>query len=188
MRKIIFQMMISLDGYFEGPGREIDWHNVDDEFNEYAAELLNSVNTLLFGRVTYELMAGYWPSRDAVENDPVIAAKMNSLQKIVFSNTLKEVSWNNTRLVSGNITDEIIKLKQNYDKPVAILGSSDLAVELARNGLIDEFRIMINPVILGEGKPLLAGINARIRLKLTKTRVFKSGNVLLYYRPEYIKA
>jgi dihydrofolate reductase len=89
MRKIIFQVMVSLDGFFEGLNREIDWHNVDGEFNDYAIDLLNNVDTLLFGRVTYQLMAGYWPTTTAITNDPIVADKMNSLSKIVFSKTLQ---------------------------------------------------------------------------------------------------
>jgi dihydrofolate reductase len=110
MRKVIFQMQISLDGYFEGPNREIDWHNVDDEFNEYDNEFLSTVDTLIFGRVTYELMASYWPSVSAITNDPIIANWMNNLPKIVFSKTLGKVDWNNTRLVKENIYEEISQL------------------------------------------------------------------------------
>ena len=113
MRKIIFQNMITLDGYFEGPNREIDWHNVDDEFNQFAIEFLNSVDTFIFGRVTYELMAGYWPTEHAVTDDPIVAGKMNSLQKIVVSKTLQKVEWNNTKLIKDNIEAEIRKLKES---------------------------------------------------------------------------
>src|SRR6185295_1195127 len=112
MRKVIFQMMISLDGFFEGPNREIDWHNVDEEFNEYAIDLLDNVDVLLFGRVTYELMANYWPTLSATTDDPIVASKMNSLPKIVFSRTLEKADWNNTRLVKENIAEEVSKLKQ----------------------------------------------------------------------------
>ncbi|TGM95235.1 dihydrofolate reductase family protein [Leptospira yasudae] len=182
MKKVILQQMISLDGYFEGPQRSIDWHVVDEEFNEYAVDFLNSVDTLLFGRVTYELMVGYWTTADALRDDPIVAAKMNELRKVVYSKTLKKADWNNTKLISSNLIEEIRALKNEPGKDVAIFGSSDLSVPLVEEGLIDELRIFVNPVLLGGGKPLLQGIHQRIKLKLTQTRTFRSGNVLLYYQ------
>jgi dihydrofolate reductase len=183
MRKIIFQMMVSLDGYFEGPNKELDWHFVDDEFNDYASDLLNSVDTLLFGRVTYQLMAGYWPTPTAKTDDPVIAEKMNNLPKIVFSKTLAKAEWNNTRLVKENAAGEIAKLKRQPGKDMAIFGSSDLAVNLIASGLIDEYRIFVNPVVLGSGKHLLKGLKDRFSLNLVRTKIFKSGLVMLCYKP-----
>jgi dihydrofolate reductase len=183
MRKVIVAMQVTLDGYFEGPNREIDWHNVDTEFNEYAIDMLNSVDTLLFGRVTYELMASYWPTPDAIKNDPIVAEKMNTLPKIVFSKTLNKVEWNNTRLVKDVISKEIEKMKQGPGKDMAILGSGSIMSEFAQRGLIDEYRIMVNPSVLGDGKPLFKGIKDRLNLKLTKTKTFGNGNVLLYYQP-----
>jgi len=183
MRKIIFQNAISLDGYYEAPNREIDWHNVDAEFNDFAVSFLNTIDTLLFGRLTYQLMADYWPTTDGLKDDPVVAERMNSLSKIVFSKTMKKADWNNTRVFSGNIPDEINKLKQQPGKDIAIFGSSDLAVSFIPFGLIDEFRILVNPVILGNGKPLFKGLKERLKLKLLKTKTFNSGNVLLYYKP-----
>jgi len=182
MRKIIFQMMVSLDGYFEGPNKELDWHLVDDEFNDYASDLLSSVDTLLFGRVTYQLMASYWPTPTAKTNDPLIAEKMNNLPKIVFSKTLAKVEWNNTRLVKENAAEEISKLKREPGKDMAIFGSSDLTVSLMSSGLIDEYRIFVNPVVLGSGKALLKGLKDRLYLNLIRTRIFKSGLVLLCYK------
>ncbi len=184
MRKVIFFMLISLDGYFEGPGRDINWHNVDDEFNEFAVQQTGEFGALLFGRVTYELMAGYWPSEAAKRDDPIIAGLMNSLPKIVFSKTLDRAKWENTKLIKENFVDEILKLKQQPGKDIAIFGSSDLAVTFIEHGLIDEFRIMVNPIVLGEGKPLLKGIKGKLDLKLIKTKMFKSGNILLYYEPK----
>ena len=175
--------MISLDGFFEGPGREIDWHNVDEEFNETAAKFLDSVDTLIFGRITYELMAGYWPTDLALTDDPVIAGKMNSLAKIVFSKSLEKAEWNNTRLIKDNIIDEVTRLKKEPGKNIAIFGSSDLALTFIPSGLIDEFRVIVNPVILGKGRTLLAGLDTRLTLNLLETKTFKSGNVLLSYAP-----
>jgi len=175
--------MISLDGYFEGPERNIDWHNVDNEFNEYAAGFLETVDTLIFGRVTYELMAGYWPSVTAKTDDPLIAAKMNSLSKIVFSRSLKKAEWENTTLVRGDIAEKVEELKATEGMDIAIFGSSDLAIALISSGLIDEMNIMINPVILGKGKTLFRGLNGRLDLTLIRTKIFRSGNVLLCYSP-----
>lgn len=183
MRKVIFQMMVSLDGFFEGPNGEIDWHNVDEEFNEYSADLLSSVDALLFGRVTYELMTSYWPTPSATSDDPIIANKMNSLPKIVFSKTLEKAEWENTRLVKENIGEEILNLKQQPGKDLAILGSSNLAATFIQLGLIDEYRIIVNPVVLGKGNPLFQGILDKLNLKLLKTKAFRSGNVLLCYQP-----
>jgi dihydrofolate reductase len=186
MRKVIFQMMVSVDGFFEGPKKEIDWHVVDKEYNDYAAGFLNNVDLLLFGRVTYELMAGYWPSKDAVSNDPVIAERMNNLPKVVFSRTLKEAGWNNTRLVRDNPEEEVQKLKRERGMDIAVLGSSNLALSLVSHGLIDEYRIIINPVALGSGNSLFKGLGQRLGLRLKKIKEFKSGDVLLTYVPQKI--
>jgi dihydrofolate reductase len=183
MRKVLFFMLTSLDGYFEGPNREIDWHNVDDEFNEFSIDQLNSVDMLLFGRVTYEMMASFWPTPFAIQTDPIVANKMNAMPKIVFSRTLTKAEWQNTRLIKANFAEEISKLKQQRGKDLIILGSSDLAVTFLQAGLLDEIRILINPIILGNGKPLFKGLKNKLALSLLKTRAFKSGNVLLYYEP-----
>jgi dihydrofolate reductase len=183
MRKVFLFMMVTLDGFFEGPNQEIDWHNVDEEFNEFAIHQLNDVDSLLFGRVTYQLMASYWPTQSAKENDPIVADKMNTVPKIVFSKTLDKAEWNNSRLVKENIAEEVSKLKQQQGRDLAIFGSSDLAASLLQMGFIDELRIMVNPVVLGNGKPLFKGIDEKLNLKLLKTKTFRSGNVLLYYQP-----
>lgn len=184
MRKVIFFMLTSIDGYFEGPNQDISWHNVDAEFNEMAIDQLNSVDTLLFGRVTYELMASYWPTTAAKTDDPVVAGKMNATPKIVFSKTLREVDWENTRLIKENFAEEMLKLKKQPGKDMIIFGSSDLAVSFIEHGLIDDYRIMVNPIVLGQGTSLFKGLQKKLELKLVKTRTFKSGNVVLYYEPK----
>lgn len=185
MRKLFLFNLISLDGFFEGPNKELDWHNVDDEFNEFAIEQLDSIDMILFGRITYELMAGFWPSDEAIKGDPEVANRMNSIKKAVFSKTLPKANWNNTTLISENAPAEVAKLKNMPGKDIAIFGSFGLALTLLPDNLIDEFRIMINPVVLGEGKQMFDSITERLHLKLTGTKVFKSGNVLLYYQPKY---
>jgi dihydrofolate reductase len=183
MRKAMFFMMTSLDGYFEGPDHDIGWHNTDEEFNDFAIAQLMEVDTLLFGRVTYEMMASYWPTPQAATDDPVVSERMNSLPTIVFSKTLPQAQWANTRVVRDGFAAEVTRLKQQAGKDLIIFGSSDLAVTFLEHGLLDECRIMINPVVLGRGKTLFKGINDRLRLKLLRTKTFHSGNVLLYYEP-----
>jgi len=182
MRKLFAFNMVSLDGFFEGPNRDINWHNVDDEFNQFAIEQTSAVDTILFGRVTYELMAGYWPKPAATTDDPVIADLMNRLPKIVFSRTLQKAEWNNTRLIKDHIAEEITTLKQQPGKDLALFGSANLLSTLIKMGLIDEHRIIVNPIVLGSGTPLYQGLKDKLNLKLLKTKTFRNGNVLLYYQ------
>ena len=184
MGKVSAFNFVTLDGYFEGPKRDISWHKHDADGTAYAVEGLKSGNMLLFGRVTYELMASYWPTPIAIQNDPVVAEGMNKAEKIVFSRTLKKVGWNNTRLVRNNIGKETRKLKKLHGKDMTLLGSGSILTQLAEEGLIDEFQFMVNPVALGEGTPIFKNIKHRLNLKLTSTRTFKNGNVLLCYQPE----
>lgn len=184
MRKVFLFNMTTLDGFFEGPNQDISWHHTDEEFNEFAIHQLREVGTLLFGRVTYQGMASYWPTESAIKDDPIVAGLMNSLPKIVFSKTLDKAEWNNSRLVKENVAEEVSKLKQQPGKDIAIFGSSELAVTLAEHGLIDEYRVIVNPVFLGNGTSLLKGIKDKLNLKLLNARTFKSGNVLLIYAPE----
>ena len=176
--------MVTLDGFFEGPNQDINWHRVDEEFNEFAIQQLNEIGTLLFGRITYEMMSSYWPTDLAISDDPEVAGLMNRLPKVVFSKTLNAAEWTNTKLIKENIVDEVLKLKQQTGKDIAIFGSSNLAVALAEGGLIDEYRMIVNPVFLGQGTPLLKGIKEKLNLKLLSTRTFTNGNVLLIYAPE----
>ena len=183
MRKVILFNLVSLDGYFEGENHGLDWHNVDEEFNEFSHAQLDSAGMLLFGRGTYLLMAGFWPNAAAAGDDPVTAAAMNRLPKIVFSRTLTNVNWENTRLVRENIVEEIRRLKAEPGKDLFIFGSSNLSLTLIQHSLIDEFRILVNPIVLGSGTTLFDGIQDRLKLHLLKTQTFRSGNVLLVYEP-----
>ena len=181
MKKVIFQMSVSLDGYIEGPNRKIDWHLVDDEFNAYAVEMLNAADVLIMGRRTYELMAGYWPT--AADNDPVVKEQMNSTPKLVFSRTLKKVEWQNSRLATGSIAEEVALLKQVPGDRLLPVGGSDLAGSFLEQGLMDELHIILTPILLGGGKTVFAGIKKRYPLRLLSTKRFKSGNVVLIYQP-----
>jgi dihydrofolate reductase len=181
MRKLNVFNLVTLDGYIAGQDGDISWHNVDEEFQELAEMASNSGNTLLFGRVTYELMVSYWPTSEAIKNDPVVAQGMNKAEKIVFSRTLTKADWNNTRLVKDNMLTEIRKLKQGSGKDLTVLGSGSIVSQLAQERLIDEYQILLNPIVIGKGKTMFEGVKDRFSLKLTKTRVFRNGNVLLNY-------
>jgi dihydrofolate reductase len=183
MRKVTVFNFVTLNGYFEGPKKDISWHRHGAEENAYSIEALKSGNTLLFGRVTYELMASYWQTPMAIKNDPVVAEGMNNAEKIVFSRKLKKVEWNNTRLVKNDVKKEIRKMKQQPGKDMALLGSGNIATQLAEQGLIDEYQIMVDPVVIGNGTPLFKNIKHKLDLKLTSTRIFQSGVVLLCYQP-----
>jgi len=184
MRKVTIFNFVTLDGYFEGPKKgDISWHRHGAEENEYAAENLKSGGTLRFGRVTYEMMASYWPTPIAIKNDLIIAEGMNNADKFVFSRTLKKVEWNNTRLVKDNIVEEIKKMKQQPGKDMTVLGSGSILTQFAEQNLIDEYQIMVDPVVLGRGTPIFKNIKHKLDLKLTATRTFKSGVVLLCYQP-----
>lgn len=183
MRKLVSFMVVTLDGYTEGPNGEFDWPNVDDEFNEFAISQLEDIDTLLFGRVTYEGMASYWPTPAAIEDDPAVAGRMNSIPKIVFSTRLDKADWENTTLIKGDVAAAVSELKQQPGKYLAVFGSSTLTVSLLDQDLVDELRVVVNPVLLGAGKSLFAGLADRVPLTLQRTTTFSSGNVLLSYRP-----
>jgi dihydrofolate reductase len=183
MRKVNVFNFITLNGCYKGPKGDISWHRHGAEENEYATDSLSSESTLLFGRVTYQMMASYWPTPIAIKNDPIAAEGMNNSDKIVFSRTLKNVEWNNTRLVKDNIAEEIRKMKQMPGKDMTILGSGSIVTQFAEQGLIDEYQIMVDPVVIGDGTPIFKDIKHKLDLKLTMTRTFKSGVVLLCYQP-----
>ena len=181
MRKLTAFNFITLNGFFKGPHDDISWHKHGEEEGEYSIEAMKADNILLFGRITYEMMEGYWSTQQAMTNDPVVAEAMNSSEKIVFSNTLKKAGWNNTSLVSGDIIDAVRKMKQTPGKDLTILGSGTIVSQFAEAGLIDEYEIMVDPVVIADGTPMFKGIKQELNLQLTGTRVFKSGVVLLRY-------
>jgi dihydrofolate reductase len=184
MRKVILFNFVTLDGCFEDANGAIDWHVVDEEFHAFALQQLEPVDTILFGRVTYQMMASYWPTAKAVKGDPLIAGKMNETDKVVFSRTLERVDWSNTRLIHENAAEVVARLKQGPGKEMIILGSAKLAGTFTEHGLIDEYRVMVNPIVLGSGHPLFQRIGGRLPMKLVNTRTFRSGNVLLAYQPK----
>jgi dihydrofolate reductase len=178
MRKVIVSNVASLDGFFETPNKVLDWVVVDEEFLEYAKGLLRTVDTLLFGRATYEHMAMYWPTAPAEE----LANQMNGLPKVVFSKTLQKLDWKNSRVVRDNIEEEVSRLKQQPGKDMVIFGSATLASFLLQRGMIDDYRVILQPVLLGRGTPLFKDVTEKIQLKLISAKVFGSGVVLLSYQ------
>jgi dihydrofolate reductase len=180
MPKVILWDMISLDGFFEGPNKgDIDWFAWDDDLEKYVLDTQSDVGTLLFGRVTYEGMAAYWPTETGQ-----IADFMNSVPKVVFSTTLKETGWNNSRLVRNNVREEVLRLKQQPGGDIYCFGSADFASSLIDEGLVDEYRIGVNPILLGAGVLFFKGSDTRRKLKLTDAKPLKSGLVILHYQPE----
>jgi dihydrofolate reductase len=177
-------MMVSLDGFIEGPDKELDWHVWCEEMSEYMNNFFPTVDTIIFGRVAYQLMEGFWPTPAADTEDPTIKHYMNNLPKIVFSKTLSTVEWHNSRVVKDDIEKEIMELKHQPGKDMVIFGGADIASSIMKHNLIDEYRLVVNPVVLGSGNPLFQNIKDRLKLKLISTKTFSCGNVLLIYRPD----
>ena len=184
MRKIILMMSVSLDGFFEGPCRELDWQMVDDELHAHFNEQLSAMGAFLDGRVSYELMAGFWPTADT---DPSSTGPMvefariwRDMPKIVYSRTLQRADWNTT-IVREFVADEVMELKARPGGDM-VLGGADLAASFIRHDLIDEYRLYVHPVVIGRGKPLFAASDARVNLRLAETRTFGNGVVLLRYQ------
>lgn len=186
MQKLISFTQVSLDGFFADNQGDMSWAHKrpdDAEWNEFVAGNASGGGTLLFGRVTYEMMASFWPTPMAAQQMPVVAEQMNKLPKVVFSRTLSTATWSNTRLFQSNLVEEVRKLKQEVGTGIAILGSGSLVSQLAAAGLIDEFQVVVNPIALGQGKSLFAGIPQPLQLKLNSSRVFSNGNIVLSYLP-----
>jgi dihydrofolate reductase len=186
MRKLVVFNHVSLDGYFVDANGDMSWAKADHqdaEWNAFVAGNASGGGVLVFGRITYELMAGFWPTPFAIESMPAVAEGMNKMPKVVFSRTMDQASWNNTTLVKGDLAAEMRKLKQAPGEGMAILGSGSIVAQLAQEGLIDEYQIVVNPVVLGAGRTMFEGVKEKLSLKLTKTRAFGNGNVLLCYEP-----
>ncbi len=183
MRKLNVFNFITLNGFFKGPNHDINWHRHGGEENKFSDDALQSEGILLFGRRTYEMMYSFWPTEMAAEQFPETARGMNRSQKIVFSSTMKKAEWNNTKVIGGNIIEEMTRLKKKKGNDMTILGSGSIVSLFAETNLIDEFQIMIDPVVIGNGTPIFKGIKQKLDLKLTEIKSFKSGVVLLSYKP-----
>ncbi|MEU3273923.1 dihydrofolate reductase family protein [Saccharomonospora sp. NPDC006951] len=184
MGKLYSFIAVSADGYHEAPGRDIGWHHVDEDFDRFSVEQLDATGALAFGRVTYELMASFWPTELAAKEDPEVAGRMNAKPKLVVSKTLRQADWAGTRIVRDDLPGAFARLRRELDGgDIGIFGSSVLTAHLLAEGVLDELRLMVMPVALGAGTPVLAGLPSPARLDLVATRSFASGNVLHTYRP-----
>ncbi|MGH9968143.1 MAG: dihydrofolate reductase family protein [Pyrinomonadaceae bacterium] len=184
MRKLIVFNNVSLDGYFTDANSDMSWaHKNDPEWNAFAADNAKGGGVLLFGRITYELMASFWPTPAATEMMPEVAEGMNNLPKIVFSRTLDKASWKNTRLVKSGLAEEVRKMKSEPGEDMVILGSGSIVSQLSEHVLIDEYQIVVIPIVLGKGRTMFDGMTKRLPMKRTKTRSFENGNVFLCYEP-----
>jgi len=192
MPKLASFTTISLDGFFCDSDGDFRWaHNPiqDKAWDSFVAGNAQGGGRLLFGRVTYDIMKSYWPTPAATQNNPVVAQGMNSAHKVVFSRRLDQAAfskaaWNNTQLMKGNLVEEVSKLKQDSKDGMAILGSGSIVSQLAQARLIDEFQIVIAPIILGKGRTLFSDLKEHLNLKLTESRSFSNGNVFLRYEPK----
>lgn len=184
MRKLVVFNQVTLDGFFTDKNGDLSWaHKQDPEWIAFVAGNATGGGELLFGRITYEMMAGYWPTPAAIQNDRTVAEAMNGLPKVVFSRTLNAASWNNTTLVKGDLAGAVRKMKKAPGHDMVILGSGTIVSQLAQEQLIDEYQLVVNPVVLGQGRTLFDGIKQKVALTRTKTRTFGNGNVLLCYQP-----
>jgi dihydrofolate reductase len=181
MRKLTFSINVTLDGFADHTAMI-----AENELHDFFTNLLGTVDVILFGRKTYQLMEGFWPVADkdpgSTKSMLRFADRINAMPKIVFSRTLNEVRWSNSRLIKENMVEEVLKLKQQPGGNISI-GSISLANSFMKLGLIDEYWLLVHPIILGKGKRLFESLNDRIDLKLADTRKFDSGVVVLHYQP-----
>ena len=192
MRKVILYMMMSVDGYIAGPNNELDWMVPIEDEAAIEMGLINTVDTALIGHGSYKDMAGYWPA--AAENpstskgEAEFARKMNAITKLVFSQTEEKLEWQNAQQVlvrdNDDLAEQVAKLKRRPGKDMVLYGGVRLAQTFAQLGLIDEYRLVVHPVILGSGKPLFKDIQDKTNLKLVNTQHDNSGTVLLNYQPD----
>ena len=186
MRKLIVFNHVSLDGYFVDGNSSMGWAKTrkdDAEWNAFVEQNASGDGPLLFGRKTYELMIQYWPTPMAAQHDAAVADRMNKLPKVVFSRTLNDVSWNNTKLVKDDMAAEVRRMKQEPGDGLTILGSGTLVAQLAAESLIDEYHVVVNPVALGKGRTMFEGIQNKLALKPVTSRTFGNGCVYLVYEP-----
>ncbi|SIO47807.1 dihydrofolate reductase family protein [Chitinophaga niabensis] len=177
MRKLFVSIMMSLDGFIEGPNQELDEFTDDDELFNYFHSVLDSIDLMIYGRKSYELMLSYWP-----KDKSTFADKMNSKPKMVFSHTLEKAEWNNTTVVKDDIEGTIKTLKAQPGKDLVLFAGAEMLSSLRKLNLIDEYRIIVYPIVLGSGTPLFKDITATLKLKHIGTKTFAGGAVLLSYK------
>jgi dihydrofolate reductase len=184
MGKLIAYNFITLNGFYKGLNEDTSWHRHGEDEAKYSEEMLALDNILLFGRKTYDLMINFWPTPAAKEMFPEVAKGMNRSEKIVFSNSpVNEELWENTKLMNGDIVGKINQMKQSSIKDLAILGSGSIINLFTDHQLIDEYQIMVDPMVIGAGVPIFNEIKRDLALELIEVKAFKSGVVLLYYKP-----
>jgi dihydrofolate reductase len=184
MRKLSVFNHVSLDGYFVDTHRDMSWaHKQDPEWTAFLEGNASGGGVLMFGRVTYDLMTMYWPTPMAARDNPAVAKAMNEMPKIVVSRTMDKAAWNNTTVIKIDLAASTRKLKQSPGGDIVLLGSGNIIAQLAPEGLIDAYQFVVNPIALGNGRTLFEGVRDRLNMKLTSTRAFGNGNVLLCYDP-----
>jgi dihydrofolate reductase len=184
MRRLVVFNQVSLDGYFCDVHGDMSWaHKQDAEWGAFSEENASGGGQLLFGRITYEMMASWWPTPRAAATYPVVAERMNNLSKVVFSKTLHDASWSNTTLLNGDLPTQVRQLKSEPGPNLVIMGSGSIVSQLAGEGLIDEYQVVVNPVVLGAGRTMFDEGKHRLMLQRTTVRTFDNGNVFLCYEP-----
>lgn len=183
MAKLNAFTFISLNGFYKGMDEDIQWHQHGSEEAEYSVESLKSGNTILFGRKTYEMMYSFWPTPMAYESFPEVAVGMNKARKIVISKSLTSADWQSTTIIRENLIDNIVKLKNTSQQNMTILGSGSILKQLSEANLIDEYQIMIDPIFIVGGQPILDNLKRHINLEMTKSHVLNSGTILVTYTP-----
>jgi len=185
MGRLVYSLNVSLDGFVESSDRSLDWALVDDELHTWFNDQARTLDASLYGRRLYELMAAYWPT---AEHDPQATAPMrefariwNATPRFVFSTSLSSVEWN-SRLVAGDVALRLAEIRSEFRGDLEVAGAT-LASAFIRRGLVDEYRLLVHPVILGAGTPFFPSLEAPVALRLVETRTFESGVVYLAYRP-----
>jgi dihydrofolate reductase len=188
MRRIVLTEWVTLDGYSAGPSNDMNFvgESFSAEMGKYEDDIVNTADTLILGRVTYESFAGSWPyvpdKPDAAEGEKAYARKLNAMKKIVFSRTLDKVEWNNSTLFHDINPDDVKKWKAEDGKDMLIYGSASIVQQLTNLGLIDEYQILVHPVLVGGGKALFEGVKDKHRLKLVSSKLIGSQVILLTYQ------
>jgi dihydrofolate reductase len=186
-RRLFVSMLVSVDGFIEGPSGELDWFlDGDPAFERYCDEMIDSVGLALYGRRSYELMVSYWPNAEKHPRGPAdlaFAQKMNALPKVVLSRTLARAEWNNTSVIKDDVASKIRALKEQPDKPIVAWAGAGLVHTLAEHDLIDEYRLLVQPVLLGTGTPLFTTPGLAKKLRLVRTSQLGTSIAVLCYEP-----
>jgi len=187
MRRLTVFNNVSLDGYFTSATSSVDWaYQADDpDWNAFIRDNAKESGAIVMGRITYEMMVGWWPTAAAKAADPAVAEGMNGAEKIVFSRTLRQTTWSNTRFMAVDPASAVRGLKQAAGDDMVILGSGTIVAQLADADLIDSYQLVVNPVVLGAGRTMFEGVNGPRSLGLAETRTFRNGKVVMTYAREH---